>query len=707
MALTFGYSLATCLIITNPLLTTRMPFKTSGNSSQQQRLFPPSSWLTGMQRLTNAGGMNKPLNWNAFRLKRTFFSYCLTTLRGRTRSMTSLLWLRLSRNVWCPHLCQPRHTPCPNLTSCFLQTTNWSPGKRLSSHHAPLGPNPLAATAKLADGRSILTVFKTASCTLPHPDVTGNGSASWRTHANTAARALNSRTRLSSNDFATFATALKMPTSEPPCRDTSLPRAVLNGLSGSKAFTPQLPPATLRQLPSSKQSKRPPVTGANLLPTQEANLRPFRMSEITSNKHLPQHPLTLEPQTAHHTLPHWRHTWPTLRRNPSLLKKFTKHLASSKWAKRPEPVACPTNSWWPWGMPKMDWHSYCGYSTACSFMDKCPRIFTSALLAWYPSPRAWPCHPKSGPSFCWKCCRSYMPASSCNALRRTGPLSIANLVLSAAASRSKRSLLHNTWSPWLLSQTRTLSLSNLTSKGHLTTCGMRAWQLSSPECRKLLVTKPCASWLCFWTRRYSFPSWTRTGTFTVQMGRRKAEVTQQASLPKPWTMQLAHWPLTGKQLVTSHFTRLCGCSCSSTISSFVSMAGGRPLNSYQHLWSAYPNWAWESTLPRAALWFAMQDTCPHHQHNLTTWNFCGDSLGYTTHNTFANHLDTIWMSMRYTNKPFNQFLLRGASWSLSYRKHTGHIRTWWSECWTNTLDRPSSGCLHSCTHTNILNTNCL
>ena len=35
-----------------------------------------------------------------------------------------------------------------NLTSCFLQTTNWSPGKRLSSHHAPLGPNPLAATAK-------------------------------------------------------------------------------------------------------------------------------------------------------------------------------------------------------------------------------------------------------------------------------------------------------------------------------------------------------------------------------------------------------------------------------------------------------------------------------------------------------------------------------------------------------------------------------
>ena len=27
----------------------------------------------------------------------------------------------------------------------------------------------------------------------------------------------------------------------------------------------------------------------------------------------------------------------------------------------------------------------------------------------------------------------------------------------------------------------------------------------------------------------------------------------------------------------------------------------------------------------------MQDTCPHHHHNLTTWNFCGDSLGYTTH----------------------------------------------------------------------------
>ena len=59
-----------------------------------------------MQRLTNAGGMNKPLNWNAFRPKKTFFSYCLTTLRGRTRSMTSLLW-------------QCRHGHC----GCF---PNWS-----------------------------------------------------------------------------------------------------------------------------------------------------------------------------------------------------------------------------------------------------------------------------------------------------------------------------------------------------------------------------------------------------------------------------------------------------------------------------------------------------------------------------------------------------------------------------------------------------
>ena len=165
----------------------------------------------------------------------------------------------------------------------YLQTTKWSLGKRLSAYQVPVSPSSPAATAKLADGWLMLLAFKKVSCTQPPPAVTGNGFASWQKHANTAAQAINSRTRMSSNASAIFATALKMLTSEPQCRDTSLPHAVLNAPSGSATFMLPPPPATPRQLLSSRQSKRPPVTGATLLHNQEASLKPFRMSKAIFN----------------------------------------------------------------------------------------------------------------------------------------------------------------------------------------------------------------------------------------------------------------------------------------------------------------------------------------------------------------------------------------------------------------------------------------
>ena len=119
------------------------------------------------------------------------------------------------------------------------------------------------------------------------------------------------------------------------------------------------------------------------------------------------------------------------------------------------------------------------------------------------------------------------------------------------------------------------------------------------------------------------------------------------------------------------------------------------------------HWAWKSTLPKAASWSTIQAACPQQHYSLKAWNFCGSSLGYTTHNSFAKHLGSIWMSMRCTNKLFNQFLPRGVSWSLSYRRHTGHNRAWLIECSTITLDRLFCGCLHLCIHTNLSDTNCL